>query len=181
MSVRIRPSVPPGRGATGAHRLRKPGVGGSSPPVQTHAMRGGGTGTTPGSEPGGPRSNRGLAAIDVSAHRSACCVDGGYFAYGAGGRGFESRRPDYRDVAQLAERLMSSVALVLRPIFFAPVSCEGRASFIWLKRRKARRSTRHRSFARFPDRIPIKTTNTTREEASCRSSRVPSGARYVST
>ena len=30
-------------------------------------LRGGGTGTTPGSEPGGPRSNRGLAAIDVSA------------------------------------------------------------------------------------------------------------------
>ena len=38
------------------------------------AMRGGGTGTTPGSEPGGPRSNRGLAAIDVSAERSTRCV-----------------------------------------------------------------------------------------------------------
>ena len=31
------------------------------------AMRGGGTGTTPRSEPGGPRSNRGLAALGASA------------------------------------------------------------------------------------------------------------------
>ena len=61
---------PPGRGATGAHRLREPGVGGSSPPVQTllsRPLRGGGTGTTPGSEPGGPGSKPGLAAIDASA------------------------------------------------------------------------------------------------------------------
>ncbi len=35
--------------------------------LPSRPMRGGGTGTTPGSEPGGPRSNRGLAAIDVSA------------------------------------------------------------------------------------------------------------------
>ena len=34
---------------------------------RTQSLRGGGTGTTPGSEPGGPRSNRGLAAIDASA------------------------------------------------------------------------------------------------------------------
>ena len=35
--------------------------------LPSRPMRGGGTGTTPGSEPGGPRSNRGLAAIDTSA------------------------------------------------------------------------------------------------------------------
>lgn len=35
--------------------------------LPSRPMRGGGTGTTPGSEPGGPRSNRGLAAIDASA------------------------------------------------------------------------------------------------------------------
>ena len=35
--------------------------------LPSRPMRGGGTGTTPGSEPGGPRSNRGLAASDVSA------------------------------------------------------------------------------------------------------------------
>ena len=34
-------------------------------------MRGGGTGTTPGSEPGGPRSNRGLAAIDATCGHTA--------------------------------------------------------------------------------------------------------------
>ena len=48
-------------------------------------MRGGGTGTTPGPEPGGPRSNRGLAAIDASSVvsvltvESACCAGGGSF------------------------------------------------------------------------------------------------------
>ena len=80
--------APPGRGATAAHRPRTPGAGGSSPPVQTtstKAMRGSGRGTTPGSEPGGPRSNRGLAALDASAAvrsltlESACCADRGSF------------------------------------------------------------------------------------------------------
>lgn len=55
--------------------------------LPSRPMRGGGTGTTPGSEPGGPRSNRGLAAIDVPA--------------------------------------------VVAHLDTLPVSCEGRASFIW--------------------------------------------------
>ena len=52
---------PPGRGATEAHRLREPGVGSSNLSVQTR-MRGGGSGTTPDSESGGPGSSPGLAA-----------------------------------------------------------------------------------------------------------------------
>ena len=47
--------------------------------LPSRPMRGGGTGTTPGPEPGGPRSNRGLAAIDASVERSACCAVGGSF------------------------------------------------------------------------------------------------------
>ena len=49
---------------TGARRLREPEGGSSSLSVQTDdpPMRGGGTGTTPASEAGGPGSNPGLAA-----------------------------------------------------------------------------------------------------------------------
>ncbi len=42
-------------------------------------MRGSATGTTPGPDPGDPRSNRGLAARRCSADGSACCAGGGSF------------------------------------------------------------------------------------------------------
>lgn len=108
-----------------AHRFREPGVESSSLSVQT--MRGGEIGITPGSEPGVPRSNRGLVAIDASVQRSACCVVGASFndPQVAG-----STPAVLRDVAQSAEQWKAcSGARVLRPISL-PVSCEGWAFFL---------------------------------------------------
>ena len=109
-------------------------------------MRGGGTGTTPGSEPGGPRSNRGLAAIDVSAAVGLLRSGGSFDPTVAG-----SSPAVLRGVAQRSEHwsvLRRSGSQADSPLRSA--AKDGLPSLAEAPR--ARRSTRHRSFARFPDR-----------------------------
>ena len=71
-------------------------------------MRAGGTGTTPGSEPGGPGSRPGLAATTMPVplsrslkFESVCCADGGSFCFDRVVAG--SSPAVVRDVAQSAE------------------------------------------------------------------------------
>ena len=125
-----------------ARRHRKPEVGSSNLSVQTNdptPMRGGGTGTTPGSEPGGPGSSPGLAATTMPLQlsrsltvESACCAGGGSFwITGVAG----SSPVVLRDVAQwqstsVLRRSGSQADLI------APVSCEGRAYFSGMKGRQ---------------------------------------------
>ena len=125
---------PPGRGATGAHRLREPGVGSSNLSVQTHCEV---VEAEPRLTLNQEDQVRALAsqpddASAVVAHldssTSACCAGGGSFLTPevAG-----SSPVALWGVAQWqSTEKKSSAARVLRPTP-PPVSCEGRAFFLW--------------------------------------------------
>ena len=106
-------------------------------PDASKAMRGGGTGTTPASEAGGPGSSPGLAAIRclcgcpfLESPTSVCCEGGGSFS--STGCGFESRRPGW---GRSSSRKSSGPNLCRSHGSQAdpsdPVSCDVRAFFVW--------------------------------------------------
>ena len=91
--------------------------------LPSRPMRGGGTGTTPGSEPGGPRScavgrnptvasqlSMPLRLSRTLTVESACCADGGSFDPYSRGRGFESRHPDRSGCSSAWQSTASSAA-----------------------------------------------------------------------
>ena len=92
------PSVPTGRGATGAPASEAGGWEFESlRPDRARAVRGGGNGTMPVPETGGPGSSPGLAANDASAVVAHLDSRVGLlrrwgFLHGSCGCGFESRR-----------------------------------------------------------------------------------------